>query len=79
MTMSIRPVHACADDGLERIVHEPRGCQFRLVQISARETLATNVEFAGRGGRHRPAVFVEDVDAGVVDGLADGRPVEPDV
>ncbi len=47
--------------------------EIRVVEIAAGEAVAGDVELAGDADRDGLAPRVEDVDAHVVDGTADGR------
>ena len=66
------PVHAALRLVRERIGDEALGGQLGPVQIAARHAVAADVQLAGHADRHRFALGVEDVDAGVGDRPADG-------
>jgi hypothetical protein len=61
----------------EGVGDELLGRRRRPVQVSAREALAADVEFAADSGGDGVQKLVEDVDASVVDGPADGRQRRP--
>src|SRR5947207_13150735 len=57
----------------ERMRDEVLRCQRRIVSITARETVAADVKFAGNTDRNRSQQAVEDVNLDVGDRAADRR------
>ena len=64
-------VDACAS-GVERVGQEAFGGEFGAVEVASGDGDAADVQFAGNADRYGLAVGVEEVDAGVGDGAADG-------
>ena len=57
----------------ERIGDEALGGQLRTVQIAARQPRAADVQLARHADRHRLAMPIQKIDAGVGDRTADGH------
>ncbi|SAL08017.1 hypothetical protein AWB81_08511 [Caballeronia arationis] len=66
-----RAVQPCAGLAAERIVDETLRGEFGPVQIAARHTRATDIEFAYGARRRQLTLCIEQIDARIGDGTAD--------
>src|SRR5436190_6871841 len=66
-------IEACAGLTAQRVGHEPRRGQLRRANITTRQAVTADVQLTEHTNRNRFTLFVEDVDARVVDRTADRR------
>ena len=68
-------IHARFGIGAERIWNEFLCGELGTVAVTAGEACSADINFPERACRYRLKAFVQDIDLGVVDGLADARQI----
>ena len=62
-------------DWIDRVPDKAFCCQVGSLPVSARQAIATDIEFPGNTYRHRPAIAVEDVDARALSRVTENHPL----
>ena len=57
----------------DSIGNESFRCQFRAIQVAARQSDSTDMQFAGNPDRYGAQILIQDVNLGVGDGTAYGN------